>query len=77
MDELNRVIALGGEGVMLKHPTNPYTAGRNGNLLKVKRFHDAEAEVIGKEDGKGKLTGRLGALICQDKQGRRFKVGTG
>jgi DNA ligase-1 len=77
MDELDRVIALGGEGVMLKHPTNLYTAGRNGNHLKVKRFYDAEAVVIGHEPGKGKHTGRLGALLCMDTQGRQFGVGTG
>ena len=77
MAELDRVIALGGEGIMLKHPINPYTGGRNANHLKVKRFYDDEAIVTGHEPGKGKHTGRLGALICMDAHGREFCVGTG
>lgn len=67
--EMDKIIALGREGVMLKDPTNPYTPGRNNNHLKVKRFYDAEAVVIGHEDGKGKHTGRLGALVCLDSDG--------
>ena len=59
---------------MLKHD---YSAGRNDNHLKVKRFYDAEAVVVGHETGKGKNAGRLGALVCIDASGRRFKVGTG
>ena len=43
----------------------------------MKRFHDAEAVVIGHETGKGKNAGRLGALVCIDASGKRFKVGTG
>jgi DNA ligase-1 len=41
----------GYEGVMLRHPVGPYKHGRSttkeGWLLKVKRFVDAEAKVIG------------------------------
>ena len=48
---------------MLKHD---YSAGRNDNHLKVKRFYDAEAVVVGHETGKGKNAGRLGALVCID-----------
>lgn len=44
-------LALGYEGVMLRHPDGPYKHGRStakeGWLLKVKRFDDAEAQVIG------------------------------
>jgi DNA ligase-1 len=77
MAELQRVLALGGEGVMLKHPTNPYTGGRNSNHLKVKEFNDAEAVVVGHEPGKGKHTGRMGALLCADECGREIRIGTG
>ena len=39
----------------------------------------AEARVIGYQDGKGKHSGRMGALICEmlDSTGAEFKVGTG
>lgn len=44
-------IEQGYEGVMLRHPDSPYKCGRStvkeNYLLKVKRFADAEAEIIG------------------------------
>lgn len=48
------VLARGFEGVMLRKPDGPYKQGRStareGWLLKLKRFEDAEAEVIGFEE---------------------------
>lgn len=48
-------LAQGYEGVMLRHPDGPYKCGRStmkeGYLMKLKRFIDAEAEVIGFEEG--------------------------
>ena len=76
-DELVRVEALGGEGLMLRKPGSQYEAGRSNTLLKVKSFHDAEAVVIGHEPGKGKHKGRVGALACQLPNGKQFSVGTG
>lgn len=54
-DDLNRweedYLAMGYEGVMLRHPDGPYKHGRStakeGWLLKVKRFEDGEARIIG------------------------------
>lgn len=44
-------LELGYEGVMLRHPDGPYKHGRStakeGWLLKIKRFEDSEALVIG------------------------------
>ncbi|CAN5719469.1 hypothetical protein BH11MYX1_BH11MYX1_48210 [soil metagenome] len=75
--ELERVEALGGEGLMLRQPGSKYIPGRSTTLLKVKTFHDAEAKVIGHDAGKGKHKGRLGALVAQLPDGVRFNVGTG
>jgi DNA ligase-1 len=75
--ELARVEALGGEGLMLRRPRSPYEVGRSTTLLKVKSFHDAEARVIGHLEGKGKHKGRLGALEVELPDGTRFSVGTG
>src|SRR5262249_45353637 len=44
-DVLTRIVSLGGEGVMPREPGSPYVTGRSNTLLKVKRFHDAEAVV--------------------------------
>jgi DNA ligase-1 len=76
-EELTRVEALGGEGLMLRRPKSKYEIGRSQSLLKVKTFHDAEARVIGHAPGTGKHKGRLGALVCELPTGVTFNVGTG
>jgi len=47
-------LALGFEGVMLRHPHSPYKHGRSttneGYLLKVKQFLDSEAVVVGMQE---------------------------
>lgn len=47
-------VGLGYEGVMLRSPKAPYKFGRStareGYLLKVKRFEDSEAEIVGFEE---------------------------
>ncbi len=49
-----KMLAAGYEGVMLRDPNSPYKHGRSsereGYLLKLKRFSDAEAEIIGTEE---------------------------
>lgn len=75
--ELDRVEALGGEGLMLRRPGSHYEVGRSHSLLKVKRFLDDEAKVVGHQAGTGKHKGRLGALLVELRDGTRFAVGTG
>ncbi len=76
-EELTRVEKLGGEGLMLRQPGSEYVAGRSSTLLKVKSFLDAEAVVIAHESGKGKHTGKLGAVTARLPDGKVFNVGTG
>lgn len=76
-NELQRVEALGGEGLMLRQPASLYVVGRSSTLLKVKTFHDAEARVIGHQPGAGRHKGRLGALLVQLPDRTEFSVGTG
>lgn len=55
LDELNefeaRAVEMGFEGVILRHPDGPYKFGRStlneGYMLKMKRWEDREAEIIG------------------------------
>jgi DNA ligase-1 len=75
--ELARVESLGGEGLMLRQPGSKYVAGRSSTLLKVKRFHDAEAVVTGHQPGTGRHQGRLGALLVRLPNGTTFAIGTG
>ena len=60
--ELAKIEALSGEGLMLRQPGSAYVAGRSSTLLKVKRFHDAEACVIGHEPGAGST--KAGSVLC-------------
>jgi DNA ligase-1 len=76
-EELDRIVSLGGEGLMLRQPGSRYEAGRSATLLKAKRFHDAEARVIGHQPGSGRHKGRLGALAVVLPDGTEFAVGTG
>jgi DNA ligase-1 len=76
-EELRRVEAIGGEGLMLRQPSSKYEVGRSFTLLKVKTFHDAEATVIEILPGTGKHKGRMGALQVELADGTRFSVGTG
>ena len=67
---LQRVLDLGGEGVVVRNPLAPWTPKRHSDILKHKPFKDAEAHVIGftsgRETTKGsKHLGRIGALITE------------
>ena len=74
---LDEVVEGGGEGLMLRRAGSFHRAGRSADLLKLKRFDDAEAEVVAHLPGKGKYTGMMGALLLEMPDGRRFRVGTG
>jgi DNA ligase 1 len=75
--DLDRVVKAGGEGLMLHLADAAYVTGRSDVLLKLKPLLDTEAKVVEHIPGKGKHTGRMGALLLQTKEGVRFKLGTG
>ena len=77
MATLNRVVADGGEGLMLRDGRSFHRAGRSDDLLKLKTYEDAEAVVVAHLPGKGKYAGQLGALLVEMPDGRRFRLGTG
>ncbi|MEJ8823311.1 DNA ligase [Variovorax humicola] len=74
---LDKTIKLGGEGLMLHKGNSLYRGERTTDLLKFKPFEDADARVVGVVPGKGKHTGRLGALVVETPEGQRFKLGSG
>jgi len=70
----------GDEGLMLRHPNQPWEPKRSNNLLKVKRRHDAEAEVVGyvwgrKTDRGSKLLGLMGAIIVRTLKSEKIREG--
>ncbi|XP_064598827.1 DNA ligase-like [Liolophura sinensis] len=75
-EELPKVLARGGEGLMIREPKSKYEQRRSYTLLKIKKFYDAEAVVIGHEKSKSGAGG-CGALRCRMECGKEIKVGSG
>ena len=66
-----RNLDKGYEGSIVR-TNDTYACKRSHNLRKFKDFHDAEAEIIGWVEGKGKRSGTIGKFIAADKDGNRF-----
>ena len=77
MATLDRVVAAGGEGLMLRDGRSLHRSGRSDDLLKLKTYEDAEAVVVAHIPGKGKYADMMGSLVVEMPDGRRFKLGTG
>jgi DNA ligase 1 len=74
---LKSTVKKGGEGLMLHRKNSFYKSERNDDLLKLKTFEDDEAQVIAHIAGKGKNANKLGALLVENSQKIRFKIGNG
>ena len=75
--QLKSTTADGGEGLMLHRAQAIWQPGRSADLRKLKPVPDEEAKVVGHMDGKGKHAGRMGALLLETPEGKRFALGTG
>jgi len=76
-NKLTDIVAKQGEGLMLHHERAFYYAGRTTNIMKLKKYQDAEATVVAYVAGKGKYQGMLGALKVKTTTGVVFKIGSG
>ncbi len=74
---LKSVESKGGEGVVIRNALLPYYTGRDKNSLKMKNYMDAECEVMGFTQGKGKYKNLFGALLCKLENDRIIKIGSG
>lgn len=74
---LEEEIANGEEGIMINICDAPYEFKRTNNLLKVKKMQTMDLEIIGFEEGGGRLAGTLGAILVRYKNGNIVKVGSG
>ena len=77
LEFLEAEIARGQEGVMINICNAPYEFKRTTNLLKVKKMDTLDLEIIGVEEGEGRLAGTLGAILVRYKDGNVVKVGSG
>lgn len=62
----------GYEGAMIRNADGKYVNKRSYDLLKMKEFDDAEFDIVGVEEGRGKLQGHAGAFVCRTQDGKEF-----
>lgn len=74
---LDEQVAAGEEGIMINIYDAPYEFKRTNNLLKCKKMDTLDLEIVGFEEGSGRLTGTLGAVLVRYKEGNVVKVGSG
>ena len=55
---------------------NQWKNKRHSGILKIKKFTNADCEIIGYEEGTGRLEGKLGAFVI-DYKGNKVNVGSG
>lgn len=80
----SKMLVKGFEGLIVRKPDGGYKFGRStpneGLMLKIKRFEDAEATVVGVEELIHKetdISGMLGSLVSVRLDGVTFKIGSG
>jgi DNA ligase-1 len=74
---IDSVVRDGGEGLVLHRADARWSPGRSNALYKLKPLHDAEAQVLAHESGRGRLAGLMGALRVRTASGIEFRIGTG
>lgn len=74
---LDEAIANKEEGIMINIALAPYEFKRTNFLLKVKKMSTLDLEIVGYEEGSGRLAGTLGAIHVRYKNGNIVKVGSG
>ena len=71
-------VAAGFEGIMIKDLGAPYECRRSTFWMKWKPTITVDLNIVGFEEGTGRNSGRLGAIICEgDDTGRRINVNVG
>ena len=74
----NKIVANGGEGVILKNPDHVYECKRSKNWIKLKEVNECDLIITGWYPGEGKREGFIGGFICEDKSGTlKVKIGSG
>ena len=77
LELLDAEMARGQEGIMINICDAPYEFKRTNSLLKVKKMSTVDLEIVGYEEGSGRLSNTLGAILVRYKNGNIVKVGSG
>ncbi len=64
-DYMKEMVAAGYEGIMIKDPDAKYECKRTTNWLKMKPFIEVSLTITEVEEGTGRNSGRLGAVVCK------------
>lgn len=72
---LEQMVSEDKEGLMLNTDV-PYYRSRHKGILKVKQFYSMDLPIVRCEEGSGRLSGKLGALVLSFNE-NEVKVGTG
>jgi DNA ligase-1 len=67
MEICQKYYDAGEEGAILKDKNMVWSSKRAKNAIKLKLELDCDLEVIGYQEGTGKLEGLMGALLCQSR----------
>jgi DNA ligase-1 len=73
----DEIIAWGYEGIIVRNFAAPYVKKRSTYVMKFKPKKEDNYVIIGFEEGRERLRGNLGALVCASGDGNKFSVGTG
>jgi len=68
----NKALKAGYEGSIYRNPKGLYKGTRSWDLMKFKDFYDAEARIVGYQEGQGKRSGTLGKFLMEDEDGNEF-----
>lgn len=66
----------GYEGTMVR-ADKPYQFKRTDFLSKIKEMHTMDCEVIGVEEGRNSLRGKMGHIVVKQENGKECGVGSG
>lgn len=77
LQRLNAIELLNGEGVILRKPGSSYVNKRTNVMLKAKNTVEAEAVVVEHIPGLGRNKDRLGSILVELPDGKRFAIGSG
>jgi len=73
IQEFEEFLKQGYEGSMVRNMDGKYVNKRSLDLQKIKEFQDAEFEIVGVEEGRGKLAGKA-IFVCHTDDGTKFEV---
>lgn len=72
------VVQQGGEGLIIKDPSKPYSFTRNNSFQKIKAELEADLKIIGYTQGTGKRSAYIGAIIAETSDSKiQVRVGSG